>query len=89
MNQRGAGRARAGASAQVEVQAALAWRDLTVSGYSDAGQERWLAGRGIALLRDTGRLAGTGVVGRGPPHRGAHRRGDRLRPDRASGPGTT
>jgi dihydrolipoamide dehydrogenase len=33
-----------------------------VSGYSDAGQERWLTGRGIDLLRGTGRLAGTGVV---------------------------
>src|ERR1700736_5717509 len=48
--------------AQVDVQAALAWRDFMVSNYSDAGQERWLAGRGIALLRGTGRLAGTGVV---------------------------
>jgi len=52
----------AGASAQVDVQAALAWRDFMVSNYSDAGQERWLAGRGIDLLRGTGRLAGTGVV---------------------------
>ena len=52
----------AGASAQVDVQAALAWRDFMVSGYSDAGQERWLAGRGIDLIRGTGRLAGTGVV---------------------------
>jgi pyruvate/2-oxoglutarate dehydrogenase complex dihydrolipoamide dehydrogenase (E3) component len=51
-----------GASAQVDVQAALAWRDFMVSNYSDAGQERWLAGRGIDLLRGTGRLAGTGVV---------------------------
>ena len=33
-----------------------------VSNYSDAGQERWLADQGIALLRGTGRLAGTGVV---------------------------
>ena len=33
-----------------------------VSGYSDAGQERWLAGQGIDLLRGTGRLDGTGVV---------------------------
>jgi pyruvate/2-oxoglutarate dehydrogenase complex dihydrolipoamide dehydrogenase (E3) component len=33
-----------------------------VSGYSDAGQESWLAGRGIDLLRGTGRLAGTGAV---------------------------
>jgi pyruvate/2-oxoglutarate dehydrogenase complex dihydrolipoamide dehydrogenase (E3) component len=52
----------AGATAQVDVQAALAWRDFMVSSYSDAGQERWLAGRGIDLLRGTGRLAGTGVV---------------------------
>jgi dihydrolipoamide dehydrogenase len=33
-----------------------------VSDYSDAGQERWLAGQGIELLRGRGRLAGTGVV---------------------------
>ena len=51
-----------GATAQVDVAAALAWRDFMVSDYSDAGQERWLAGRGIDLLRGTGRLAGTGVV---------------------------
>jgi pyruvate/2-oxoglutarate dehydrogenase complex dihydrolipoamide dehydrogenase (E3) component len=51
-----------GAHAEVDVQAALAWRDYMVSDYSDAGQERWLAGRGIVLLRGTGRLAGTGVV---------------------------
>jgi pyruvate/2-oxoglutarate dehydrogenase complex dihydrolipoamide dehydrogenase (E3) component len=52
----------AGASAQVDVAATLAWRDFMVSGYSDAGQQRWLASRGITLLRGTGRLAGTGVV---------------------------
>ncbi|HEX7163405.1 MAG TPA: NAD(P)/FAD-dependent oxidoreductase [Trebonia sp.] len=52
----------AGATAQVDVQAALAWRDFMVSNYSDAGQERWLASHSIALLRGTGRLAGTGVV---------------------------
>ena len=52
----------AGATAQVDVAAALAWRDFMVSNYSDAGQERWLAGRGIDLLRGTGRLAGAGVV---------------------------
>jgi dihydrolipoamide dehydrogenase len=33
-----------------------------VSGYSDAGQEQWLAGKGIDLLRGTGRLAGMGAV---------------------------
>jgi len=52
----------AAASAQVDVEAALAWRDFMVSDYSDAGQERWLAGKGITLLRGTGKLAGTGVV---------------------------
>ena len=52
----------AGASAQVDVAAALAWRDYMVSNWSDAGQQRWLADRGIDLLRGTGRLAGTGVV---------------------------
>src|SRR5213075_2852531 len=49
-------------SAQVDVGAALAWRDFMVSNYSDAGQERWLADQGIELLRGSGRLAGTGVV---------------------------
>ena len=52
----------AAASAQVDVDAALAWRDFMVSEYSDAGQERWLAGQGIDLLRGSGRLAGPGVV---------------------------
>jgi pyruvate/2-oxoglutarate dehydrogenase complex dihydrolipoamide dehydrogenase (E3) component len=49
-------------TAQVDVGAALAWRDFNVADYSDAGQERWLAGKGIDLLRGTGRLAGPGVV---------------------------
>lgn len=52
----------AAATAQVDAAAALAWRDFMVSDYSDAGQERWLAGKGIDLLRGTGRLAGPGVV---------------------------
>jgi len=56
------GAREAAASAQVDVAAALAWRDFMVSGYSDAGQERWLAGKGITLLRGHGRLAGAGVV---------------------------
>jgi pyruvate/2-oxoglutarate dehydrogenase complex dihydrolipoamide dehydrogenase (E3) component len=56
------GAREAAATAQVDVAAALAWRDFMVSNYSDAGQERWLASRGIDLLRGTGRLAGTGVL---------------------------
>jgi pyruvate/2-oxoglutarate dehydrogenase complex dihydrolipoamide dehydrogenase (E3) component len=56
------GAREAAASAEVDVEAALAWRDFMVSDYSDAGQERWLADNGIDLLRGTGRLAGAGVV---------------------------
>ncbi|MBV9795203.1 MAG: NAD(P)/FAD-dependent oxidoreductase [Actinobacteria bacterium] len=52
----------AAATAEVDVAAALAYRDYMVSDYSDAGQVRWLAGEGIDLLRGTGRLAGPGVV---------------------------
>jgi pyruvate/2-oxoglutarate dehydrogenase complex dihydrolipoamide dehydrogenase (E3) component len=51
-----------GAHAEVDVQAALAWRDFMVSNYSDVGQQRWLADRSIDLLRGNGRLAGVGVV---------------------------
>jgi pyruvate/2-oxoglutarate dehydrogenase complex dihydrolipoamide dehydrogenase (E3) component len=50
------------ASAEVDVKAALAWRDFMVSDYSDAGQERWLENAGIDLLRGSGRLAGVGAV---------------------------
>jgi dihydrolipoamide dehydrogenase len=56
------GARNAAATAQVDVEAALAWRDFMVSNYSDAGQERWLAEHGIDLIRGSGRLAGTGVV---------------------------
>jgi dihydrolipoamide dehydrogenase len=52
----------AAATAEVDVQAALAWRDFMVSNYSDAGQERWLADNGIDLLHGSGKLAGPGVV---------------------------
>jgi len=56
------GAREAAATAEVDVEAALAWRDFMVSNYSDAGQERWLADNGIDLLRGTGKLAGTGTV---------------------------
>jgi dihydrolipoamide dehydrogenase len=52
----------AAAPAEVDVAAALGWRDFMVSNYSDAGQERWLADTGIDLFRGTGRLSGRGVV---------------------------
>jgi dihydrolipoamide dehydrogenase len=53
---------QAAAVARVDVEAALAWRDYMVSDYSDAGQEKWLADQGIALIRGQGRLAGPGAV---------------------------
>jgi pyruvate/2-oxoglutarate dehydrogenase complex dihydrolipoamide dehydrogenase (E3) component len=56
------GAREAAANAQVDVKAALAWRDYMVSNWSDAGQERWLADRGIDLLRGNGRLAGPGAI---------------------------
>jgi len=53
---------QAAATAEVDIAAALAWRDYMVNNYSDSGQQRWLAGEGIDLIRGTGALAGTGVV---------------------------
>jgi dihydrolipoamide dehydrogenase len=56
------GAREAAATADVDVAAALAWRDFMVSNHKDDGQVRWLADRGIDLLRGSGRLAGTGAV---------------------------
>jgi pyruvate/2-oxoglutarate dehydrogenase complex dihydrolipoamide dehydrogenase (E3) component len=56
------GAREAAASAEVDVAAALAWRDFMVSDYSDRGQEKWLADRGIDLVRGFGRLDGVGTV---------------------------
>ena len=53
---------KAAATARVDTAEALAWRDSIVSNYSDAGQQRWLADRGITLIRGHGRLAGHGAV---------------------------
>jgi dihydrolipoamide dehydrogenase len=50
------------ATAQVDVEAALAWRDFMVSDHTDTGQVKWLSDNDIDLLRGTGRLAGPGVV---------------------------
>jgi pyruvate/2-oxoglutarate dehydrogenase complex dihydrolipoamide dehydrogenase (E3) component len=56
------GAREAAATAQVDVAAALAYRDFMVSDYSDAGALPWLASKGIDLIRGTGALAGPGVV---------------------------
>jgi pyruvate/2-oxoglutarate dehydrogenase complex dihydrolipoamide dehydrogenase (E3) component len=52
----------AAASAQVDVTAALAWRDFMVSNHTDTSAEKWLTDRGIDVLRGSGRLAGPGTV---------------------------
>lgn len=52
----------AAASAEVDVEATLAWRDFMVSDHTDDGAAKWLSENGIELLRGTGRLAGPGVV---------------------------
>ena len=52
----------AAATARIDVEAVLAWRDFMVSNHSDAGQQRWLADHSITLLRGHGRLAGVGTV---------------------------
>ncbi|WCB95761.1 Dihydrolipoyl dehydrogenase [Baekduia alba] len=48
--------------AQVDVTAALGWRDFMVSNYSDDGAAQWLKDTGIDLVRGHGRLAGPGAV---------------------------
>jgi pyruvate/2-oxoglutarate dehydrogenase complex dihydrolipoamide dehydrogenase (E3) component len=52
----------AAAAAEVDVAAALAYRDYMVGDHTDAGQVKWLASKRIALIRGTGKLAGPGVV---------------------------
>src|SRR6476469_8041251 len=45
----------AAASADVDVEAALAWRDFMVSKHTDTSAAKWLADHGIDLLRGRGR----------------------------------
>src|SRR6202050_5561668 len=54
-----AGHARnAAAAAEVDVAAALAYRDYMVSDHTDAGQVKWLASKGIDLIRSEERRVG-------------------------------
>jgi len=52
----------AAGSAEVDVPAALAWRDFMVSDHTDEGAAKWLADHNIDLLRGSGRLTGPGAV---------------------------
>jgi pyruvate/2-oxoglutarate dehydrogenase complex dihydrolipoamide dehydrogenase (E3) component len=56
------GAAEATDGALVDARAALAWRDVMVSSYDDAGQAAWAQEAGITVLRGRGRLAGPGRV---------------------------
>src|SRR6266581_7791229 len=47
---------------RLDVPAAFARRDYMTSGWHDDGQARWLEGKGIALIRGTGRLTGERAV---------------------------
>src|SRR3954452_9080977 len=74
----------------VDVAAALARRDYMTSSWMDAAQERWLADRGIRLVRGAGRLAGErqGAVDGGPTVTGARpggRAGHRQQRSAAAG----
>jgi pyruvate/2-oxoglutarate dehydrogenase complex dihydrolipoamide dehydrogenase (E3) component len=57
--------AREAVAGGVDAAQALAWRDFMVSDYSDAGQVAWLDGKGIALIRGEGRIAGPNRVSAG------------------------
>ena len=68
-----AGAREATAKAELNVEAALAWRDYMVSNYSDETQVKWLASHKIDLIRGQGKLSGTGVVDvDGVRHTAAH-----------------
>jgi pyruvate/2-oxoglutarate dehydrogenase complex dihydrolipoamide dehydrogenase (E3) component len=54
--------ARQAVTGAIDVEQALAWRDFMVSGLDDAGQVGWLDGKGIDLVRGSGRLVAPGVV---------------------------
>src|SRR5919198_1869475 len=56
------GAREAAATAEVDVEAALAWRDFMVSNHTDTGALGWLTANGIDLIRGHGRLAGIGAV---------------------------
>src|SRR6476660_3488424 len=52
------GARQAAGTAEVDVEAVLAYRDFMVSDHTDDGQQKWLDGEGIDLIRGSGRLAG-------------------------------
>ena len=47
---------------ELDVEAALAWRDYIVSGYSDDGAVKWAQENGIDIIRGEGRIVASGTV---------------------------
>ncbi|MGD9694262.1 MAG: NAD(P)/FAD-dependent oxidoreductase [Thermoleophilia bacterium] len=54
--------AREAITGDLDVPAALAFRDWMTAGWDDSGQLAWLGEKGIDLIRGTGRIAGPGLV---------------------------
>ena len=54
--------AREAVTGSLDFEQARGWRDFMVSDYSDSGKVGWLDGKGIDLLRGSGRIAGPGRV---------------------------
>jgi pyruvate/2-oxoglutarate dehydrogenase complex dihydrolipoamide dehydrogenase (E3) component len=54
--------AREAVTGELDVRAALAFRDWIVAGWDDSGQASWLRDKGIDLIRGSGRIAGAGRV---------------------------
>jgi pyruvate/2-oxoglutarate dehydrogenase complex dihydrolipoamide dehydrogenase (E3) component len=64
------GAREAAGTAEVDVEAALAWRDFMVSDYSDAGQERWRARASsfcVAPVASPGRASSRSTGSATPP----------------------
>jgi pyruvate/2-oxoglutarate dehydrogenase complex dihydrolipoamide dehydrogenase (E3) component len=49
-------------SGGVHAEAAFAWRDFMVSGYDDSGKAGWYEGKGVDVIRGSGRIDGPGRV---------------------------
>jgi pyruvate/2-oxoglutarate dehydrogenase complex dihydrolipoamide dehydrogenase (E3) component len=47
---------------ELDVEAALAWRDYMVSGYSDEGAVKWAGENGIDIIRGVGRIVAPGTI---------------------------
>ena len=54
--------AREAVNGGLEAEQALAWRDYMVSNYDDSAAAGWLEGKGIDLIRGSGRISGHGQV---------------------------